>query len=140
MPGLLVLEAGRVRKARLQDIYESVYTIISLVPPGLVTTYGSIARLLGTSPRIVGRALRDNKSPILVPCHRVVRSDGSLGGYSGPGGVEMKRRLLELEGVKFEGDRVRPDHIVDAGRLLSPDNLISGSSDTPGVGGGQKHE
>ncbi|MCE4628517.1 MAG: MGMT family protein [Desulfurococcales archaeon] len=93
--------------------------IVSLVPPGRVTTYGSIARLLAVSPRLVGRALALNDTPIVVPCHRVVRSDGSLGGYSGPGGPEFKRRLLELEGVRFlNNGRVAPEHIVDVARLL----------------------
>ncbi|GAB6148118.1 MGMT family protein [Stetteria hydrogenophila] len=115
---LLKLEGGAAGRAGLRDYYEAVWALVSLVPPGLVTTYGSIARLLGVSPRLVGRALRANLNPIVVPCHRVVRSDGSLGGYS-LGGPGVKRRLLELEGVRFTVDgRVRREHVVDAASLL----------------------
>jgi len=105
------------RRAGLRDYYEAVWALTSLVPPGLVTTYASIARLLRVSPRLVGAALKANPQPLVVPCHRVVRSDGSLGGYS-RGGPRVKRRLLELEGVEFEGDRVKREYIVDVAFLL----------------------
>ena len=72
------------------------------VPRGSVTTYGLIARRLGwpAAARAVGNALATNPFPIIVPCHRAVRSDGRLGGYQG--GSEMKRALLEREGVPFD--------------------------------------
>jgi len=107
------------RRARARDYYEAVWALVSLVPPGRVTTYASIARLLRVSPRLVGAALKANPNPIVVPCHRVVKSDGGLGGYS-MGGPQVKRRLLELEGVEFEGDRVKPAYIVDVADLLDP--------------------
>ena len=71
------------------------------VPRGSVSTYGRVARHLGSplAARAVGRALATNPFPIIIPCHRAVRTDGSLGGYRG--GVAMKRALLELEGVAF---------------------------------------
>lgn len=71
------------------------------VPRGRVSTYGGIARALGIrgGARAVGGALSRNPFPILIPCHRTVRSDGGLGGFRG--GLEMKRALLQLEGVKF---------------------------------------
>jgi methylated-DNA-[protein]-cysteine S-methyltransferase len=71
-----------------------------------VTTYGRLARHLGAprASRAAGRALATNPFPIVIPCHRAVRSDGSLGGYQG--GVEMKARLLEMEGVQVERGRV----------------------------------
>ncbi len=109
---LPVYEEGVPRRPRLADIVEAVKALVSLVPPGLVTTYGSIARLLGTSPRLVGRALALNDEPIVVPCHRVVESGGGLGGYS-LGGPRVKRRLLELEGVRFDDrGRVRREYIM----------------------------
>jgi methylated-DNA-[protein]-cysteine S-methyltransferase len=72
------------------------------IPRGRVSTYGRIAAHLGRprGARAVGRALATNPFPIIVPCHRAVRSDGSLGGYQG--GVAMKRALLELEGLRFD--------------------------------------
>jgi len=68
------------------------------VPRGAVTTYRLYADAVGISPRQVGRLMASNPYPILLPCHRVVYSNGELGGYSG-GGVEVKRALLEYEGA-----------------------------------------
>ncbi len=96
---------------------ELIYILIQLIPMGYVTTYGSIARLLGVSPRLVGLALAQNSLPIIIPCHRVVRGDGSLGGYSF-GGPEFKRMLLRLEGVVFDGDRVDRRCIIDVADLV----------------------
>jgi methylated-DNA-[protein]-cysteine S-methyltransferase len=69
------------------------------IPRGMVSSYGLIAAHLGIpgAARAVGRALATNPFPILIPCHRAVRSDGTLGGYQG--GLPMKRALLEMEGV-----------------------------------------
>jgi methylated-DNA-[protein]-cysteine S-methyltransferase len=71
------------------------------IPRGWVSTYGRIASKLGIpgGGRAVGRALARNPFPIVIPCHRAVQSNGELGGFQG--GVEMKRALLELEGVEF---------------------------------------
>lgn len=71
------------------------------IPRGWVSTYGRIARELGVAGggRAVGNALAGNPFPLLIPCHRAVRSTGALGGYQG--GLEMKKALLEMEGVVF---------------------------------------
>ena len=71
------------------------------IPRGWVSTYARIARSLGISAgaRAVGRALSRNPFPIIVPCHRAIRSNGELGDFQG--GLRMKRALLELEGVEF---------------------------------------
>jgi methylated-DNA-[protein]-cysteine S-methyltransferase len=90
---------------------EIVYTLLSLVPPGYVVTYSLLARLAGTSPRAIGAIMKANRRPIVVPCHRVVSSDGRLGGYS-LGGPSFKERLLRLEGVEVRGGRVDEKHIV----------------------------
>jgi len=74
------------------------------IPRGKVTTYGEIARVLKTSPRAVGRALHENQCLIKIPCHRVVKSDASLGGYVG--GVEKKIKLLRNEGVGVRGEKI----------------------------------
>jgi methylated-DNA-[protein]-cysteine S-methyltransferase len=71
------------------------------IPRGFVSTYGRIAKYLGNSQssRAVGRALATNLFPLVIPCHRAVMSNGEIGGYQG--GVEMKKRLLEMEGIRF---------------------------------------
>jgi len=73
------------------------------IPFGKVVSYGEEARMLGkpTAYRAVGSANGRNPIPIIVPCHRVVASDGTLGGYSA--GLPMKRKLLTLEGVSVAG-------------------------------------
>ena len=72
------------------------------IPYGETRTYADIARAVGQPRgfRAVGMANHDNPVAIVVPCHRVIASDGTLGGYGG--GLPGKRWLLELEGVKFE--------------------------------------
>lgn len=113
------ISAGKRRRSRppWEIRKEALYTLLMLIPPGYVTTYGSLAKLLGTSPRIVGRLLAENENVIVVPCHRVVRSDGGLGGYSS-GGESVKRRLLEIEGVVFRNGKVDPRCIIDLSSLL----------------------
>ena len=71
-------------------------------PRGQVRTYGQLAEAVGSpgAARAVGSALARNPFPIVIPCHRAIRADGSLGGYQG--GLEMKRRLLEMEGVHLD--------------------------------------
>ena len=64
---------------------------------GSTKTYGDIAKILNTSPRYIGNVCGQNNHLLIIPCHRVVRSDGSLGGFSGLGGVKLKKKLLELE-------------------------------------------
>ncbi len=74
------------------------------IPRGKVTTYGGLARSLGRigAARAVGNALATNPFPLIVPCHRVIRSDGTIGGFTG--GKVLKRKLLELEGVHPNSD------------------------------------
>ncbi|MEZ0394633.1 MAG: MGMT family protein [Desulfurococcaceae archaeon] len=104
-----------VRPAMSDELDEMVYVLLQLVPPGFVTSYGAIAKCLGIHPRRVARALARNSNPVVVPCHRVIMGDGSLGGYTL--GQNMKRMLLELEGVVFAGNKVRKEYIVDLSSL-----------------------
>jgi methylated-DNA-[protein]-cysteine S-methyltransferase len=69
------------------------------IPRGYVSTYKRIAEHIGRlkGSRAVGTTLASNPFPIIIPCHRAIRSDGSLGGYQG--GLDMKRKLLEMEGI-----------------------------------------
>lgn len=81
------------------------------IPPGRVATYASLAEAAGYpgAARAAGSVMAKNPFPIVVPCHRVVRSDLRIGNYAY--GSEVKRRLLEAEGVEFAGDRVRRPHL-----------------------------
>jgi methylated-DNA-[protein]-cysteine S-methyltransferase len=78
-----------------------VWNYLMKIPKGKVKTYMDIAKAIGKplAVRAVANAIGQNPYPPKIPCHRVIRSDGSLGGYSGKGGVQKKRKLLETEGV-----------------------------------------
>jgi len=83
------------------------------IPRGRVMTYGGLAASLGVpgGARAVGNVMAGNLFPLVIPCHRVIRSDGTLGGFGG--GLPMKRALLEMEGVCFDSrERVLSEHIL----------------------------
>ncbi len=86
---------------RLTPFHRSVLQTIRAIPVGTVWTYGQVAQAIGKprAGRAVGQALGHNPVPIVVPCHRVIAGNGSLGGYSGGGGLNSKRLLLHLEGA-----------------------------------------
>jgi methylated-DNA-[protein]-cysteine S-methyltransferase len=86
---------------RLTPFQATVLQAARNIPSGSVRTYGQIAQVIGNprASRAVGQALGRNPVPIVIPCHRVIASDGSLGGYSGGGGLQSKRFLLGLEGA-----------------------------------------
>jgi len=83
-----------------------VYDLLLKIPAGNVSTYGDLAKALGNplASRQVGRILGRNPNPIKVPCHRVVMSNGKIGGYAY--GSDKKRQLLENEGVAFSDEKV----------------------------------
>ena len=87
--------------SQLTSFQRSVLDVACRIAPGQVWTYHRVAAELGRprSSRPVGGALARNPIPIVIPCHRVVASDGSLGGYSGGSGLKAKRWLLRLEGA-----------------------------------------
>lgn len=78
-----------------------VYIALMKVPFGSTISYAGLAKAAGRpgGARAVGRAMAENKIPIIVPCHRVIASDGRIGGWSGPGG--LKETLLSLEGMRI---------------------------------------
>ena len=80
---------------------EDVYDLLRKIPAGKVTTYGDLAKALGnpSASRIIGSIIGKNPNPIQVPCHRVIMSDGKLGGYAY--GTAKKKELLEKEGLSF---------------------------------------
>ena len=84
---------------------DRVYAVAKQIPRGKVSTYGEIARALGSKGyRAVGQALHVNPYAPTVPCHRVIASDGSLGGFAS--GLKKKTRLLRKEGVVAKNNRV----------------------------------
>lgn len=85
----------------LSAFQQRVLEATAAIPLGEVRTYGEVALSIGSpgAARAVGTALATNPVPIVVPCHRVVRANGDLGNYSGPGGPGSKKRLLEFEGA-----------------------------------------
>ncbi|MCE4623225.1 MAG: MGMT family protein [Caldisphaeraceae archaeon] len=98
---------------------DDVYAILQMIPLGYVTTYKAIGDLLGMHQRKVAKILKKNKKPIIIPCHRVVMSNGKLGGYT-PFGKNAKKLILLAEGVKVQGDRIDPRNIIkDLGKFLS---------------------
>jgi len=92
---------GPIDLSPLSPFDREVLTACRAIPRGQVRTYAELAAAAGRprAARAAGNALRRNPVPLLIPCHRVVRKDGSIGQFS-MGGPEVKRRLLELEGAR----------------------------------------
>lgn len=93
--------------ARMPAFDQKVYRAARRIAWGQTATYGEVARRIDApdAARAVGRALGCNPLPLIVPCHRVLASNGKLGGFSAPGGVATKARLLALEGVLLADTR-----------------------------------
>ena len=81
-----------------------IWNQIKKIPKGETRSYKDIAIAIGKpkASRAVANACGKNPNPIIVPCHRVIASDGSIGGYTGNGGIKTKRQLLKKEGVLIE--------------------------------------
>jgi len=79
------------------SLQKKIWKELEKIPYGKTRSYAFIANKLQTSPRYVGNVCGQNKHLLVVPCHRIIRSDGQLGGFSGLGGVKLKKRLLDLE-------------------------------------------
>lgn len=85
---------------------QQVLDFLLTIPKGKVSTYKLLAEHFNTHPRAIAMFMKTNKQTKVFPCYKVVQSDGNIGGYSGEGGIEKKRELLETDGVIFEGDKV----------------------------------
>lgn len=88
------------------EFHRRVYALARGIPPGRTLSYGEVAQRLGEphAARAVGQALGANPFAIIVPCHRVLAAHGGAGGFSAPGGLDTKRRLLEIERARI-GDQ-----------------------------------
>jgi len=107
----------------MSEFSDKVFLLVKGIPKGKVTTYGELARKLGSSPRAVGQALKRNPDPwectpgpnkpyktgkpLAVPCHRVVMSDGHPGGYMGKRLSKKKAAILRSEGIEIQNNRIR---------------------------------
>jgi len=104
------------RDLHVTDFQRRVYEAAKRIPRGKVTTYKLLAAAIGCgSSRAVGQALRRNPFAPAVPCHRVIRTDLTLGGFSGKvrgANIVRKKKLLEEEGIRFSGGR-----LADAGQV-----------------------
>ncbi len=91
--------------AAVPEFNRRVFALAQTIPPGETLTYGQVADRIGEpgQAQAVGQALGANPFPIIVPCHRVVAAGGKLHGFSAPGGLETKRKLLALEGSSLKG-------------------------------------
>ncbi|HYS72975.1 MAG TPA: methylated-DNA--[protein]-cysteine S-methyltransferase, partial [Thermoplasmata archaeon] len=122
-----ILEHIRTGEDDLQDIplhlelspfEREVLELLRTIPPGATITYGEIAKRLGhpKAARAVGNAVARNPAIIVIPCHRVLPASGRLGNYSGEGGPETKRRLLEREGARLAAPGVPRNPMKEAAR------------------------
>jgi methylated-DNA-[protein]-cysteine S-methyltransferase len=90
--------------SRVPEFIRAVLRATLAVKPGHTATYGEIAAAIGQPPaasRAVGSALGDNPWPLLIPCHRIVAAGGKMNGFSAPGGIATKVKLLALEGAQL---------------------------------------
>ena len=80
-----------------------VWAYLKKIPKGKLKTYAQVAKAIGKpkAVRAVANAIGKNPFPPKIPCHRVIRSDGKLGGYSAKGGIKTKKKLLKNEGFSF---------------------------------------
>ena len=99
--------------------HRRVYEVAQGIGPGRSLTYGEIAARIGEpgSARAVGQALGRNPFAVIVPCHRVLAAGGGLGGFSAPGGVETKLKLLAIEGARLD----REPGLFDDAEASSPE-------------------
>ena len=88
------------------NLQQKVYKKLLEVPKGKVTTYGDLANAVGLAngQRAIGRIMNQNPFPVIVPCHRVIKSDGKIGGYAY--GKDVKSNMLSQEGIKISDGKI----------------------------------
>ncbi|MHA1270997.1 MAG: MGMT family protein [Candidatus Helarchaeota archaeon] len=104
--------------SKFSNFEKKVYEITQRIPEGKVSTYGQIARIIGNIKyaRAVGNALNKNPYFITIPCHRVVKSNGEVGGFAK--GTEVKVKLLKKENIKITNNR------IDLSKYLVEDKIL----------------
>ncbi|EPA05761.1 methylated-DNA--[protein]-cysteine S-methyltransferase [Candidatus Nitrosarchaeum limnium] len=88
------------------NLDKKIYKKLLEVPKGKITTYGELAKAVGmkNGQRAVGKIMNKNPFPVIIPCHRVVKSDGKVGGYAY--GEEIKSSMLTLEGIQIKNGKI----------------------------------
>ncbi len=88
------------------NLDQLVYKKLLLVPKGKITTYGELAKAVGlkNGQRAIGRIMNKNPFPVIVPCHRVVNSNGKIGGYAY--GKDVKNKMLTKEGLEIQNGKI----------------------------------
>ena len=94
---------------RLSLFQARILQLIRAIPFGEVRSYGGVAYMadLKGGARAIGGAMAANPVPVIIPCHRVVGANGKLTGFTAPGGLKLKKYLLLMEGVEFQGEVIR---------------------------------
>ncbi len=118
---LLDIKSGKLRKPSEEELREVILSLLQLVPLGRVVSYRDLSRVVGVATHLVIRVLKENPNPVVIPCHRVVRSDGRVSGYTirGTRRDELKVRLLKLEGVRVVNGRVPKDCFYNLVEVLT---------------------
>ena len=88
---------SKTYQIRGNKIQKKVWGELKKIPFGKTKSYGEIAKKFRISPRQVGKICAHNKIPMAIPCHRVIKTDGSLGGFTSVGGIKLKKKILEFE-------------------------------------------
>ncbi|MGI0057564.1 MAG: MGMT family protein [Nitrosarchaeum sp.] len=88
------------------NLDEKIYKKLLEVPKGKITTYGELAKAVGlkNGQRVIGKIMNKNPYPVIIPCHRVVKSDGTIGGYAY--GAEIKSVMLTKEGIVIKNGKI----------------------------------
>ena len=88
------------------NLEQRVYKKLAQVPPGKVTSYGELAKAVGlkNGQRVIGQIMKKNPYPVIIPCHRVVKSDGKIGGYAY--GDKIKTNMLKKEGLAIKDGKI----------------------------------
>ncbi len=88
------------------NLEQKVYKKLTQVPQGMVTTYGELSKAIGlkNGQRVIGQIMKKNPYPVIIPCHRVVKSDGTVGGYAYGG--DIKTNMLQKEGIKIHDGKI----------------------------------
>lgn len=88
------------------NLEQQVYKKLTQVPQGKVTTYGELAKAVGlkNGQRVIGQIMKKNPYPVIIPCHRVVKSDSTVGGYAYGG--DIKTNMLQKEGLKIHDGKI----------------------------------